>query len=144
MVTIPNFHSIHPRTLPQKFPMTWWLANTVSKGFNPYHGKEPIKANPKITLPQAFFSTTPKNLKEEKLKTQRKNSKLKEKTQNSSKKLNNSAFNYLLDAEKRAKNKPGRLDFWLLAKNSREKNSKLKEKLKTQAKNSRIRHLITP
>ena len=33
-----------------------------------------------------------------------KNSKLKEKTQNSSKKLKNSAFDYFLDAEKRPKN----------------------------------------
>ena len=62
-----------------------------------------------------------------------KNSKLKEKTQNSSKKLKNSAFNYSLDAEKRAKNKPGRLDFWLSAK-------KLKgKKLKTQGKNLKLK-----
>ena len=40
----------------------------------------------------------------------------------------NSAFNYSLDAEKKAENKPGRLDFWLSAKKLKGKNSKLKEK----------------
>jgi len=60
--------------------------------------------------------------------SRKKNSKLKQKTQNSSKKLKNSAFNYSLDAEKRPKTSLAGLIFWLSTKKLKGKNSKLKEK----------------